>query len=244
MDPWTEALAAAEVILLAVPDDAITAVAARIREAPLARTTVLHCSGLRDRSALAPLQDAAAGLGSFHPLQTLAGDREAAERLRAAYAVLEGDPTALAMGRRLAQVLGMEAIELEAASKPAYHAAAVIASNYSVTLADVAAAVARAAGVPPEAAARIFLPLMAGTVTNLLDFGPTGALTGPIRRGDVGTVQAHLRALDPDDRQLYVLLGLRTIRVARAAGLQQATADALERVLLEAWSGGLAPTAR
>lgn len=234
MDPWTEALAAAEVVLLTVPDDAIGEVAARIREAPLARTVVLHCSGLRDRTALAPLEGSAAGLGSFHPLQTLAGDREAAERLRAAYAVLEGDPVALAMGHRLAEVLGMQAIELDAARKPAYHAAAVIASNYTVTLAAVASAVARAAGMPESAAARIFLPLMAGTVTNLHELGPVAALTGPIRRGDVGTIAAHLSALGADDRLLYAVLGLRALALAREAGLGAERAGAVERVLRDA----------
>jgi predicted short-subunit dehydrogenase-like oxidoreductase (DUF2520 family) len=234
LDPWAEILSAADVVLLAVPDDAITEVAARVNDATLARTVVLHCSGLRDRTALAPLEGNAAGLGSFHPLQTLAGDTEAAERLRAAFAVLEGDAVAVAAGRRLAAVLGMRALELQAADKPKYHAAAVITSNYTVTLAAVAARLAREAGVPEEAATRIFLPLLAGTVRNLDQLGPGSALTGPIRRGDVGTVRAHLAALDGESRRLYAVLGLSAVELAREGGLAEARARELAALLREA----------
>ena len=106
LEPWTRALESATIILVAVPDDAIGDVATRLREARITSTVVLHCSGLRDRSALSALEGLTAGLGSFHPLQTLAGDSDAAERLQAAFAVLEGDPAAVAAGRHLARLLG------------------------------------------------------------------------------------------------------------------------------------------
>jgi predicted short-subunit dehydrogenase-like oxidoreductase (DUF2520 family) len=234
LDPWAEALAAADIVLLAVPDDAIGEVAVRVNDANLPRTVVLHTSGLRDRRALAVLEGNAVGLGSFHPLQTLAGDGEAAERLQAAFAVLEGDEAAVAAGRRLAAVLGMRALELGGAEKPKYHAAAVIASNYSVVLAAVAARLAREAGVPEEAAARLFLPLLAGTVANLDALGPVSALTGPIRRGDEGTVAAHLAVLDGATRRLYGVLGLEAVALAREGGLEASRADALEARLREA----------
>jgi hypothetical protein len=80
----------------------------------------------------------------------------------------------------------MEALVIEAAQKPRYHAAAVMVSNYTVTLAAIGARLARDAGIPAEAASRIFLPLLEGTVKNLEALGPASALTGPIRRGDVG----------------------------------------------------------
>ena len=128
---------------------------------PSAATVVLHCSGLRDRTALAALEGRAAGLGSFHPLQTLAGDGEAAERLQAAYAVLEGDAAAVLAGRRLAGLLGMTALEIRAADKPRYHAAAVIVSNYTVALVAVAERLA-AAGGDPGRGRRANLPAAAG----------------------------------------------------------------------------------
>jgi len=231
LGPWNEVLAQADVVLLTVPDDAIADVATAIREAPMAQAVVLHVSGLRDRSALSALEGRARGLGSFHPLQTLAGDAEAAGRLRAAFAVLEGDAAAVEAGRGLASTLGMEALVIEAAQKPRYHAAAVIVSNYTVTLVAVAAKLAREAGVPAEAASRIFLPLLAGTVKNLELLGPASALTGPIRRGDVRTIEAHLAALTDDDRRLYAVLGLRAVELAQEAGLDETRAQELVRRL-------------
>ncbi len=231
LEPWTLALESAGVILVAVPDDAIEDVAARLREASLAGTVVLHCSGLRDRTALSVLEGRVAGLGSFHPLQTLAGDSEAAERLRAAYAVLEGDATAVAAGRLLATQLGMRAIEIRGADKPRYHAAAVIVSNYTVALASVAERLAGEAGIPADAAGRIYLPLLEGTWRNLEMRGTTDALTGPIVRGDAGTVRAHLGALDGETRRLYAVLGLEAVKLARRGGLAATRADEIEATL-------------
>lgn len=231
LEPWATALEGAGIILVAVPDDAIEDVAGRLTDANLAAAVVLHCSGLRDRSALAALEGRAAGLGSFHPLQTLAGDTDAADRLRAAYAVLEGDAGAVAAGRRLAALLGMQALEITAPNKPLYHAAAVIVSNYTVALAAVAERLALAAGIPAAAAGRIFLPLLEGTWRNLEMRGATDALTGPIVRGDAGTVQAHLDALDEEARRLYAVMGLEALKVARRGRLDESKAAAIEAAL-------------
>jgi len=237
LGPWDQVLSNTDILLLAVPDDAIGDAAESISTAPLDGVVVLHCSGLRDRRALAVLEGRARGLGSFHPLQTLAGDSEAAGRLHAAFAVLEGDDNAVAAGRTLATALEMEALVLEAAQKPRYHAAAVIVSNYTVTLAAVAAKLAREAGVPAEAASRLFLPLLAGTGKNLELLGPASALTGPIRRGDVGTIEAHLAALSEEDRQLYAVLGLRAVELAREAGLDPQRAALLTSRLQASQTG-------
>lgn len=231
LEPWTIALEAARIILVAVPDDAIAAVAAKLREVRLSGTVVLHCSGLRDRSALVALEGRAAGLGSFHPLQTLAGDTDAAQRLKASFAVLEGDPVAITAGRELAQWLGMQALVIDAAQKPRYHAAAVIVSNYTVALAAVAGRLAREAGIPAEAAERLYLPLLEGTLRNLEMRGVTEALTGPIIRGDAGTVKAHLDVLDEETRKLYAVMGLEALEVARRGGLPEPRAAAIEEVL-------------
>lgn len=234
LEPWTLALEKAGIILVAVPDDAIEDVAGRLREMSLSGAVVLHCSGLRDRSALALLEGRVAGRGSFHPLQTLAGDSEAAERLKAAYAVLEGDGSAVVAGRRLAALLGMQALEIRSSDKPLYHAAAVIVSNYTVALSALAERLALAAGIPAEAAGRIFLPLLEGTWRNLEMRGTTDALTGPIVRGDEGTVRAHLDVLDEEARRLYAVMGLEALKVARKGGLTEAKAAGIEATLRDA----------
>jgi predicted short-subunit dehydrogenase-like oxidoreductase (DUF2520 family) len=191
---------------------------------------VLHLSGLLDRRALADLEPSGAGLGSFHPLQSIADPVAAPERLAGAYAGIEGDQRALAAGKEIASLLGMTAVPLSGEAKAAYHAGAVMAANYTVALAGVAERLARAAGVPADVAARLYLPLVRGAAANLAD-GPVAALTGPVRRGDARTVEAHLAVLSEEDRELYRRLGREALRLARLAGLDTAAAARVEAVL-------------
>lgn len=225
----------AQLVLLAVPDDAIETVATQLAAEGTVATdqVVLHLSGLLDRAALQPLSSSGAGLGSFHPLQTIADPATAPGLLRGAYAGLEGDERALAAGEGLAERLGMRPVRLAPGAKPAYHAGAVFASNYAVALAAVAERLACRAGVPPADARLLYLPLMRGTLANL-SFGPGKALTGPIRRGDESTVRRHLEVLPAGERRLYRELGLATLALAREAGLPEPQAAAIERALLDA----------
>ena len=222
----------ADVVVLAVPDGAVTAVAGELAgEAAIeSRHVVLHLSGLLDRGALIPLAATGAGLGSFHPLQTVPDPLGAPGRLRGAYAGIEGDARALAAGQELAEALGMRAVTIPARAKPAYHAGATFAANYTTVLAAVAERLAATAGVPPEVAGRLYLPLVRGAASSL-ELGPAAALTGPVRRGDAETVAAHLRALAPEDRALYLLLAREALRLAREAGLPRDAADRVARVL-------------
>jgi predicted short-subunit dehydrogenase-like oxidoreductase (DUF2520 family) len=230
--PRAQATRAASIVLLAVPDDAISSLASDLASdgAIGSGQTVLHLSGLLDRGVLAPLDATAAGLGSFHPLQTVADPLAAPERLIGAYAGIEGDTRALASGERLASAMGMRAIQLSSGGKAAYHAGAVMAANYTVALAGVAERLAVEGGVSREVAERLYLPLIRGAVDNL-EHGPVAALTGPIRRGDLRTVEAHLSALASNDRELYRLLGLAALQLAREGGLDPATADRIEAAL-------------
>jgi predicted short-subunit dehydrogenase-like oxidoreductase (DUF2520 family) len=224
----------AALVLIAVPDDSIGTVAADLARGRAVgqRHVVLHLSGLLDRGALDPLADTGAALGSFHPLQSVADPSTASARLRGAFAGLEGDDRAVHAGERLAGALGMHPVRLAPGAKAAYHAGAVIASNYVVVLASVAEGLARKAGVSPAEARALYLPLMQGTVANL-GLGPAAALTGPVRRGDAATVRRHLAALAPGDRALYRALGLVALGLAREAGLGEAPAAAVERALTD-----------
>jgi predicted short-subunit dehydrogenase-like oxidoreductase (DUF2520 family) len=230
----TEAVREAEGVLLAVPDDAVTPLAAELagERSVGAGHTVLHLSGLLDRRALAPLGDTGAGLGSFHPLQTIADPATAPERLAGAYAAIEGDERALDLGRRLADALGMVAVPIAAEGKAAYHAGATFAANYTTALMAVAERLATKAGIPADLAARIYLPLLRGAAANL-DAGPAAALTGPVRRGDVRTIRAHLGALTGSDADLYRLLALEALRLAREAGLSREAAERVANALGE-----------
>jgi predicted short-subunit dehydrogenase-like oxidoreductase (DUF2520 family) len=231
----SEATAGAELVLIATPDDAITGVAAELAtERAITRDqVVLHLSGLLDRNALRALEDTGAGCGSFHPLQSVAEPATAAERLKGAYAGIEGDERALVAAERLANTLRMVPVRIPAEAKPAYHAAAAFVANYTVALVGVAERLARSAGVAPEVASRLFLPLLGGAVANLTALGPAASLTGAVRRGDVQTIQAHLAALEPGDRKLYRTVGMAAVALAREAGLSDAAAKRVETLLGE-----------
>lgn len=227
---WGPAISTVSVVILAVPDDRISEVAERLAHLGVItqRHTVLHLSGLLDRSALAALEPTGAGLGSLHPLQTFLGD-DAPAMLRSVPAVLEGDIRAVSVGRDLAMSMGMVPIAVETGQKVRYHAAAVFASNYLVALTAVAERLARQAGLGEGRG--LFLPLMRQTLINLTAETPAEALTGPIRRGDVGTVRAHLDALTGPERTLYLALGREALALAKpnlAAGQVAELARLLE----------------
>jgi predicted short-subunit dehydrogenase-like oxidoreductase (DUF2520 family) len=230
---WRAALAAATLVIIAVPDDAITTAASQVAKVGKvgAGHVVLHTSGLRGSDALAPLASSGASLGSLHPLQTFADAQGDPDALKGTPAVLEGAPAAIHAARQFAAALGMAPIiEMSPAGKALYHAAAVFSSNYVVALAAVAERLAREAGAG-DASSHLFSALLANTVRNLSQDDPATALTGPIRRGDVGTVEAHLRALSGADRALYVALGREALRLARAGGLEESEARRMEQVL-------------
>lgn len=229
---WQPAIAAADVVLIAVPDDAISEVALALARSGVvgAGHVVLHTSGLHDRAVLAALYSSHAGLGSWHPLQTFARPLGEPEALAGSPVVIEGDERALAMGRELAALLHLRpVVEIAADRKALYHAAAVFASNYLVVLADMATRLTRdASGQPvPDT---LFLPLMRRTLAHLSD-GPAAALTGPISRGDAGTVARHLAALQGSERVVYLALATEALRLARQAGLNDVAASAVEQVL-------------
>jgi predicted short-subunit dehydrogenase-like oxidoreductase (DUF2520 family) len=232
--PRNLSLRDADTIVLAVPDGAIGSLAEELRaEAGVNRRhVVLHLSGLRDRGALAPLFGTGAALGSFHPLQTISDPATAAARFAGAYAGIEGDERALAMAESLAASLRMTPVRIPSGAKPAYHAGATFAANYTTALVAVAERLAADAGIDPDVTHRLYLPLVRGAAANL-EAGPVAALTGPVRRGDVETVAAHLAALGPADRQLYLLLAREALRLAREAGLSGEAATRMAKLLGE-----------
>ncbi len=187
----------AHTALLAVPDDVVTPVAAALAAAGgLPRDGVLlHVSGALDAGALAPAAGAVAGCGSLHPLQTVPDPVTGADALRGAWAALEGDPPAVAVAQTLAEAAGLRTVRLPPGAKARYHAAAVLACNDLVALLDLAAGQLVEAGLSRADADAMLLPLARATLDNVAERGAAGALTGPVRRGDAGTVRRHLEAL-------------------------------------------------
>lgn len=226
------AIRSASLVLIATPDDAISSVSQGLRDDRSidAHHVVLHLSGLLDRRAVSALEYTGAGLGSFHPLQSVADPAMAPQDFLGSYAGIEGDERALEAGDRLATALGMIPVRLPTEAKPLYHAAAVVAANYTVALAGVAESLARSAGLPTDIAGKLYLPLIRGAAANL-DLGAAAALTGPVRRGDLETIRAHLAVLGPEERRLYRALGLAALRLAGEAGLPPDKAQLVDDLL-------------
>ncbi|MFS8543852.1 MAG: DUF2520 domain-containing protein, partial [Limnochordales bacterium] len=208
--------------ILAVPDGALAEVAHDLASAgPAPRgCAALHLAGALSTDVLAPLHLAGFAIGSMHPLQTVADPWSGGDRLIGAAFALGGEPAAVAAGRRLVSALRGRALVVPPALRPLYHAAAIFASNYVVTLVAVAARLLSRAGVPEDDAVRATLPLIRGALDNLEHLGFAASLTGPIVRGDVDIVRLHLGRLSSEERSLYCALGRATLELARLAGVK------------------------
>lgn len=221
------------VLLLAVPDDALHEVANHV--ALSGRTprgcAALHLSGALSTDVLAPLHAAGYSVGSLHPLQTVADPWSGAERLTGCAYAVAGEPAALSAARRIVDSLGGHALVIPPALRPLYHAAAVFASNYVLAAAAVVARTLAESGIPEDEAVAAALPLMRGTLDNVEQLGFRAALTGPVARGDIDTVRLHLSRLSGPERRLYCAVGLQTVQLARAAGLDPGRAEQLEALL-------------
>ena len=221
--PWIAQLA---VIILAVPDDAIRRLAGVLADAGTigSQQVVLHLSGVHGQEALGPLVGSRAALGSLHPLQTISDPERAAERLKGAWAAVEGMPRAVEAAERLAQDVGLRPFRIASQAKPMYHAGAVFASNYFVVVEAVAQRLLRHAGLTDAEAWQALRPLVEGTLENLARLGPLGALTGPVARGDEATVRRHVEALTQDDAALYRVLGRAALELAQKRGMDEGLA--------------------
>jgi predicted short-subunit dehydrogenase-like oxidoreductase (DUF2520 family) len=215
---WSQ-LRRADIVLIATPDDRIAAMCERLAATtPLAGSIVFHCSGALSSSLLQSAQEQGAAIASVHPVRSFAQPEEVAQGFAGTWCGVEGDGPALAVLRKLFAAIGANFIEIDPRQKTLYHAAAVFASNYLVTLLDVALQTYGKAGIPPETARKMMASLVRETVDNVLEIGPEQALTGPIARGDAATVVRQYRALEAADGEhaaLYRRLGKLSWRLAR-----------------------------
>jgi predicted short-subunit dehydrogenase-like oxidoreductase (DUF2520 family) len=225
-----------DLVFITTPDDAIPEVVDQVRWHP--GQSVVHCSGADSLDVLEPARMVGARVGSFHPLQTFAGIQKAIENLPGSTFALEAEEPLLATLKEMAIALEGHWIKLGAGDKAAYHTAAVMTSNYLVTLVKLATDLWESFGVPRQEAIEALLPLLKGTLNNLKDLGVPNALTGPIARGDAGTVRIHLNTLRNSASSIlpaYCELGLQTIPVALAKGkINETQAKELQDLLTEA----------
>jgi len=209
----------AELVFITTPDDVISKVASEVDWHK--GQGVLHCSGAHSIDILEPARQCGANVGSIHPLQTFASINEAVKNLPGSTFALEADEPLLSRLKELASSLSGRCVELKPGDKVLYHTAAVFVSNYLVTLVKLALDLWQDFGVPAKEATESLLPLLKGTVNNIENIGLPNCLTGPIARGDLGTIDKHLNALKAIGSPLlttYQELGLQTISIALAKG--------------------------
>lgn len=224
---------AVDLVFITTPDDAIARVCGEIqwREGH----SVAHCSGAHSVDVLEAARKAGAAVGSFHPLQTFANTERAMENLPGSTFALEAEEPLLSTMKQLAVLLRGSWLELKPGDKVLYHAAAVFACNYLVTLLKVALDLWQEFGVSSKEATRALLPLLAGTVNNIGSIGLPGCLTGPVARGDLDTIERHMTALEarnPSILTIYRELGLQTVPVALAKGkIDKQKADEMKALL-------------
>jgi len=227
---------AAEVVFITTPDRAIRPVCQEIAVPRGLRrgSVVFHCSGSHSADLLAPVRERGAHAGALHPLQSFASAQEALRRMKGTWFTFDGDDRAADVAEALVSALGGRMIRVPPETRALYHAASCVLSNYLVSLADLGLIMLGLSGLGEKAAAAA-QPLLRGTVENIGRLGMPAALTGPIARVDVETVQRHLRALDPlprEIRRLYCELGLYTVGLAqRKETLRPPEARRLVRLL-------------
>ncbi len=224
---------AAEMVFITTPDAVIPQIAAQVKWHPGQR--VVHCSGADSLDVLTPATRSGALTGGFHPLQTFASITHAIENIPGSTFALEAEEPLLSTLREMAVALDGRWIALGPGDKVLYHAAAVFACNYLVTLVKMAADLWQTFGASAPQAVEALLPLLRGTTNNLENVGLPNCLTGPIARGDSGTIEKHIAALKARAPQLllaYRELGRQTIPIALSKGrIDQAQAGNLAAIL-------------
>lgn len=233
-------------VVCCVPDGAIGAVASELSDVlhDWDACVAAHTSGALTARVLAPLAEQGAAPLSFHPMQTFTSESPPAV-FQDIVVGLEGADEAIAVGKRLALLLGSRPLVLSAEAKGRYHLAASMTSNFLVTVVAAANELLSSAGIPDEEHMAVLRPLVEQTWKNLLREGPADALTGPILRGDDGTVEQHVKVLEGDLPRLvplYTALAVETVRLAAQSG--RLGGESARRVLDVVWDAVAPPTSK
>jgi predicted short-subunit dehydrogenase-like oxidoreductase (DUF2520 family) len=223
------------IVFLAVPDDAVLSIAEHLTGAGRGipeSVAFVHLSGALPLGALEPLQSTHP-IGSFHPLQSFPQPRPPASLRGIFVAVDASSPQLLRRLSTLARALGARPKHVGDSERALYHVAAVFASNYVDVLLGEGVRLLGVVGWSEKEASASLLALTEGTLASVRERGVVAALTGPVRRGDVNTVDRHLASLSGRAADLYRMLGLIALEIAVEAGLEPAAAERMQRALTE-----------
>lgn len=217
-----EAAEQAECLLITTPDDRIQSVCAEIASASCVKgKKIFHMSGAGGLDLLEPAARVGAFVASIHPLQSFSSIDGAIVSIPGSYFGVTAAAGVKKLSAAIVRDIGGIPISVTPAQKPLYHAAACIASNYLVSLMSVVEVIYLSIGFSEKEARRAYLPLVYGSLKNIEKQGCEKALTGPIARGDSGTIQKHIEAMachHPDYASLYTNMGMIAVKLARQKG--------------------------
>ena len=228
-----EVAASTELIFLTVSDDAVGEIATTLSTAELSGKAVVHTSGVHELGVLDALAARGAMIGSLHPIYPFADIEQSIKELPgAAFGVQTESHLLRDWLTDIVGALDGRRLIIGAGQKALYHSALVFASNYGVTLYAIAQELLMHIGAEKGVSSLALNTLIAGMVRNLQMMGTPDALTGPLVRGDVGTIEAHLTALqlfNPTLAVLYTQLAIQTLPLAAARGVDTGLIEALLR---------------
>jgi len=217
-----EAVQEADCILITTPDDAISSACQEIAVCQAIKgKLVFHMSGAGGLDLLESVKKAGAVVASIHPLQSFSSIDQAIKNIPGSYFGITADKKAQLPAKNIIRDLGGIPIFISSDQKPLYHAAACFASNYLVSLMNTVESIYQAIGMNEKDAKKAYLPLVYGSIKNIEKSGSIPSLTGPIARGDFGTIKKHISAINknlPQYSSLYSSLGLITVKVAQQKG--------------------------
>ncbi len=223
-----------KVVIIAVSDDAIGNVVRSI-EGRLNGKVFAHTSGSIPSSILSPLRKKGGFIGSFHPLQSFGSRESGAVLVKRCYVAIEGDEEAVKILWGLAERIGAKPFRIKTEGKVLYHASAVMACNLFYGLYYLATEMLSLCGVEERIKGKVLIPLVEGTVENIKALGPVKALTGPVVRGDVGTVEKHLEEMEKhsldEHKRIYKALSRVLLKMASRRGLDEKTLKEMEKLL-------------
>jgi len=229
----------ANIIFITTVDSVIQKVATSLAQSGYLNegASVFHCSGALDSSVLNSLRKPGCSAGTIHPLQAVPTIEAGIETLPGSFFALEGDRSAISIGRRLVEAIGGKALELPEGDRGVYHASASMASNYLITLIWSAARMMTNTGLKPEEALGALRPMTTNVLDMIDGLGAQQALTGPIARGDAETLKIQFEAVSeqsPGDLPLFLALARRTLDLAvESGGLSEDDIAELKKVMEE-----------
>lgn len=219
---WSEyAGSSSDVLLITTQDSEIRGVVDAMTDWASFPKVILHTSGALSSEILSGAREYESSIGSLHPITAISDPVSGSDRLSDSYFCVEGDTLALSTAHKLVSLVGGNSFSIGSEHKALYHAAAVTAAGHVIALFDTAIEMLELCDLDNITSKKILLPLVQSGIANLVTVDPANALTGPYKRGDLATVDLHLRALEAKVPQLieriYLDLAERSAEMMLAA---------------------------